>query len=228
LLAFLDADDFWHSRKLELQFAAFEARPNIALCSTAGRSWSPGLPDPRFEVLMREKTVARYISDFSVTFANPYLGTPGVMMRADMFTRLNGFREDLHSAEDIDLWLRAAYGHTIAHIPAQLFYVVASCQSLTATEGERAFANNLRVIEDFCQSHPEYLRDRSACVRRARSKVYENWGSGELSNGNVSRARNLLMRSLRERISPRGLFLFTKAMLRGCDSGNGPTNLHTQ
>jgi glycosyltransferase involved in cell wall biosynthesis len=213
-LAFLDADDFWHSRKLELQLAAFKARPDVAYCSTGGRFWTAGLPDPRYEVLAPGKTVAEYTSDFSVTFSNPYLGTPAIMMRTEIFASLNGFREDLQSAEDIDLWLRAAYRNTVAHIPAQLFFIVASRHSLTVTQGERVFANNLRVIEDFCRQHPEFLSERATCVRRARSKVFENWGSGELTNGNLVYARDLLMKSLRERITLRGLFLYAKAISR--------------
>lgn len=214
-IAFLDADDFWHSRKLELQIAAFALQPEIAYCSTAGRLWTEGTPDPRHEAFAAGQTVARYRSDFSTTFTNPYLGTPAVMMRADTFWRLGGFREDLKSAEDVDLWLRAAYRQTVAHIPADLYFVVASSGSLTATQGEQVFENNLRVIEDFCRDHPEYLREHESCVRRARAKVYENWGSGELARGNLPRAQSLLLESLRQRIAFRALYLLLKTILPG-------------
>ena len=38
-----------------------------------------------------------------------YAGSLAMMSKTE-FERLGGFREDLHSAEDIDLWLRAARG----------------------------------------------------------------------------------------------------------------------
>ena len=50
LLAFLDADDAWHPRKLELQAAAMEARPEVVLCGHRLRVLGPGEalpPEPR-------------------------------------------------------------------------------------------------------------------------------------------------------------------------------------
>jgi glycosyltransferase involved in cell wall biosynthesis len=213
-LAFLDADDFWHSRKLEFQLVAFRQRPEITLCSTAGRRWSGAAADTLADPAP-ELTQPYYITDFSEIFESPYLGTPGVMMPTDVFARLGGFREDLHSAEDVDLWLRAAYGSVTARIPAPLFYIVGSPNSLTATAKEEVFKSNLRVIEEFCSSNPEFLRKQRGTVKRARAKVYENWGSGELIRGDLTLARTLLLRSLRDRLSFRAAMLLSKVLLRG-------------
>jgi glycosyltransferase involved in cell wall biosynthesis len=213
-IAFLDADDFWHSRKLEFQLVAFRQRPEITLCWTAGRQWpnaaAPLPPEPS-----PDSTHPEYITNFSEIFQSPYLGTPGVMMSKAAFTRLGGFREDLHSAEDVDLWLRAAYGSVTARIRAALFYIVGSPNSLTATAKEEVFKSNLRVIEDFCQANPEFPRQAGAVVRRARAKVYENWGSGELIKGELALARSLLLNSLRNRLSFRAAMLLSKVVLRG-------------
>lgn len=136
------------------------------------------------------------------------------MPKAD-FTRLGGFREDLHCAEDVDLWLRAAYRSVTARIRAPLFYIVGSPNSLTATAKEEVFKSNLQVIEDFCQANPEFPRHEGAAVRRARAKVYENWGSGELIKGELALARSLLLNSLRNRLSFRAAMLLSKVVLRG-------------
>jgi hypothetical protein len=213
LLAFLDADDFWHPRKLELQLVAFRERPDISLCSSIGRHWAPDL-DPD-QALLPELVRPQYVTDFGQIFRAPYLGTPGVMMPTEVFQRLGGFREDLQSAEDVDLWLRAAYGKVTARIPAPLFYIVGSPTSLTQTAKEKVFQSNLQVIEDFCSAHPEFLRTQGAIVKRARAKVYENWGSGALLHGDLTEARTLLLRSLRDRISMRAVMLLSKVVLRG-------------
>jgi glycosyltransferase involved in cell wall biosynthesis len=213
LLAFLDADDFWHPRKLELQLAAFRERPDISLCWTRGRRWTAGIAGD--EELAPELTRPQYISEFAEVFKAPYFGTPGVMMPAEVFHRLGGFREDLQSAEDVDLWLRASYGKVTARIPAQLFCIVGSPTSLTQTSKEKVFESNLRVIEEFCLAHPDFLRTHGAVVKRARAKVYENWGSGELLRGDIPRARTLLLSSLQNRISLRAVMLLSKVMLRG-------------
>ncbi len=215
LLAFLDADDFWHTRKLELQVAAFRGRPEITYCWCGGRKWMDGDPNPVSNPIDPEQAAPRYVSDFAQIFARPYFGTPGVTIRRDVFERLNGFRENLTSAEDIDLWLRAAYGNLVAHVPAPLFFVVSQPQSLTATHMERTYRDNITVIDDFCRAHPEFAERERECVQRARAKVYENWGSGTFIKGDLASARSLLLLSLRNRVSVRALHLMVKVILRG-------------
>lgn len=211
-LAFLDADDFWHPRKLELQLVAFRQRPGISLCWTTPARWSEAGPDALADP-PPQLSQPEYIEDFRAIFAHPYLGTPGVVMPQDVFTRLGGFREDLDSAEDIDLWLRATYGSVAARIRAPLFFVVTSPTSLTATQKDKAFKNNLRVIDDFCHAHPEFPRIEAAAVRQARAKVYENWGSAELLRGNAALARTLLTRSMSYRANLRVFMLLSKAII---------------
>lgn len=213
-LAFLDADDFWHSRKLELQLVAFRERPEITLCWSGGQRCLDGSSSTTAD-LPPESVRPEYITDFKQIFRRPYLGTPGVMMPKAVFDRLGGFREDLHSAEDVDLWLRAAYGNVTARIRATLFFIVTSPNSLTATAKAEVFKSNLRIIEDFCGANPEFLRREGATVRHARAKVYENWGSGKLIEGDLPLARNLLLQSLRNRMSFRAALLLSKVLLRG-------------
>jgi hypothetical protein len=134
-------------------------------------------------------------------------------MPREVFSRLGGFREELDSAEDIDLWLRATYGSVAARIRAPLFFVVPSPTSLTATQKDKAFKNNLRVIDEFCRAHPEFLQSAASAVRYARAKVYENWGSAELMRGNPALARTLLTRSMSYRANLRVLMLLSKAII---------------
>jgi glycosyltransferase involved in cell wall biosynthesis len=211
-LAFLDADDFWHPRKLELQLAAFQERPEISLCWVRAARWSEAGPDALSDP-PPDLSRAQYVSDFREIFMSPYFGTPGVMMPREVFEGLGGFREDLESAEDVDLWLRATYGKVAARIRAALFFVVTSDTSLTALQKDKAFKNNLRVIDDFCRGHPDFERRESAAVRHARAKVYENWGSAELLRGNTVLARSLLTRSMRNRANLRVLMLLSKALI---------------
>ena len=61
--------------------------------------------------------------------------------------------------------------------------------------------------------NPAFSSKEGSTVRRARAKVYENWGSDELVRGNVASARSLLARSMRDRASLRAFILLSKALL---------------
>ena len=79
LVAFLDADDAWHPRKLELQAAAMAGAPSLALCGHPVRVLAPGerLPDvPRGGGGLRDLGGARLL------VINP-IATPSWMVRRD-------------------------------------------------------------------------------------------------------------------------------------------------
>lgn len=214
LLAFLDADDFWHPRKLEYQIAAFERWPQTALCYTRLSHVAPNFSPPGGEVLPSPIDSTRKVPSFEDVFADPYFGTPAVMMRRDVFLRHKGFREDLQSAEDVDLWLRASYSGEVAQVSVPLTYVVPTPGSLSRRQGAAAFGNNLRVIDIFCRDHPEFARRSAQTIRRARALVLRNWASHELVAGNATRARSLAADSLRCHLSWRAAFLMLKAQFR--------------
>jgi glycosyltransferase involved in cell wall biosynthesis len=210
-IAFLDADDFWHERKLELQLRAFEQRPDTVLCWTQHQYCALGstlrvTPIPAESV--PEPLFGASLADI---FAWPYLGTPGVMMPRRVFFKLGGFREDLTCAEDLDLWLRAAHFGPTALIPWPLFYVVRSPSSLTSMNVDVAFSDNLRVVDDFCDAQPAFAKAHRMLVRRVKAKVYEDWGSSVLAAGAAARALGLLGRSLVQWPRPRSAYLFAKA-----------------
>src|SRR5690606_13209455 len=147
---------------------AFRQRPGIVLCWTGHANWLPGDPRPNTAIEASAKTEPVYSSDFSAIFLAPYLGTPGVMLPKSVFVKLGGFREDLRSAEDIDLWLRVAYHGETALIPHPLFYVVRMPNSVTARLHEATFKDNLKVIEDFCVAHPLFSAKEARTVRWAK------------------------------------------------------------
>jgi len=211
LLAFLDADDFWHPRKLEIQLAVFASRPDIVLCWTLFRRHRSDGPPPIDAI--PAVPPAEYVSSFDALFLAPYLGTPTVMLRKDRFMEVGGFREDLQSAEDVDMWLRASYQRSIAMVSIPLAYVVFKANSLTSLHRDGTFKDNLQVIEDFCESHPSYAVRSGSVVRRARSKVCEDWASSVLIKGDFDLARKLLLRSLRDRIGFRACYLLVKSLV---------------
>lgn len=112
LVAFLDADDRWHPRKIELQSGLMLSRPELAMSCHAhrfdfGAPWdevdrSPSADDVSLRAFLVSNRCA----------------TPTVMLRREIAER---FDEGQRHAEDYLLWMRIAHRHgPIAKIPIAL------------------------------------------------------------------------------------------------------------
>lgn len=223
LLAFLDADDHWHPDKLRRQVDALLGNPTMTLCGTGFRR----LPAGDISATPQEIEIAEpiLIRDFTRFFANPYIGTPGVVMWRELFLELGGFRTDITAAEDIDLWLRAAYRGGVVFIPSLLFTVTLSNTSLTARHQDGTHRDNLKVIDDFCAAHRGFADKNARVVRRLRAEILANWGADAYIRGELTTARRILMKSVLSTVTTRGVWMFAKTTAR---SLMGQANLQTK
>lgn len=106
-LAFLDSDDVWEPRKLELQVGMLRRYPvcrwsfgAYALISATGGS----VPLPNLRT--RGPLVGRVLADL-IEPRNP-CATPTVIVERGLFDEVGGFDESIWRCEDYDLWLRLA------------------------------------------------------------------------------------------------------------------------
>src|ERR1700722_3780639 len=100
-VAFLDADDAWHPRKVEEQEKALRANPAAVACFTHCIE-APGFfgfgPYPPPEV-----------SDYEfllVLWYHTFFPPSAVMVRRNAATAFGPFREGMSNGEDIELWMR--------------------------------------------------------------------------------------------------------------------------
>ena len=100
-LAFLDADDSWHPKKLEMQYQWMVAHPDVVLSGhqTTKISENDTLPE------LPENLVARSTNKYSLLFSNCF-PTRSVMIKRDVAYR---FLPDKRYAEDYLLWLTIVF-----------------------------------------------------------------------------------------------------------------------
>ncbi len=119
LVAFLDADDTWHRRKLEIQQGFMRRRPEYLM--TAHRMVYEG--DPARVELAGEDVPFTEIAFRSMLYRN-WFHTSSVMLRRDVSQR---FAPDKRYGEDRQLWLDiAAGGKRIARIDLPLVTIYKS------------------------------------------------------------------------------------------------------
>jgi glycosyltransferase involved in cell wall biosynthesis len=112
-IAFLDADDTWHPRKIEIQYGYMNANPDVVLCGHGYRLLNQNiLPD--WTVVQGD---AERIRKWTLILSNKFV-TPSVMVRRDVGQR---FVERQRYMEDHMLWLKIiCSGGRVAKLPAEL------------------------------------------------------------------------------------------------------------
>ncbi len=114
-LAFLDSDDLWLPRKLEVQIAFMQKRPSVEICQTE-EVWIRHGARVNPKKKHRKPSGEIFRASLELCLVSP----SAVMMKRDLFDTLGGFDETLPACEDYDLWLRVARSHAVPLITGPL------------------------------------------------------------------------------------------------------------
>ena len=117
-VAFLDADDIWHPRKLEFQVRCIEARrPPLGALGTYTFDW-PRVQAPDIDKFAQNGTV-KHVDWDSLAVKNS-LTTSSLLVRGDLLRKAGTFDTTLQGPEDHDLWLRVAEIAEVGVLPMPL------------------------------------------------------------------------------------------------------------
>lgn len=103
LIAFLDADDLWRSRKLERQVAFLHGRPDVGVCFTAAVRVDA---DTQPIGLMPAREYADYCAALLLTSAGAACACSSGIVRRALALDVGGFDPSLSQSADWDFWLR--------------------------------------------------------------------------------------------------------------------------
>lgn len=182
-IAFIDSDDVWALRKLELQMPAFSVGVGMVFTgyTESGReSVLAGFPehlDSQIEVLL-EGCIAV---------------TSTAVVRRDAIADVGLFDESLRTCEDWDLWLRLAVGGwSIGYIPMPLLNRGVFGDNLSS-EWRAVNRDSLSMLRKLLRAGASgpFLRDSAAYMAR----FHLNNAVRALQNGDGLAARSSLLRA---------------------------------
>jgi glycosyltransferase involved in cell wall biosynthesis len=195
-VAFLDSDDLWEPKKLEIQVRCMEANPQFPLCYTdeiwirRGIRVNPKKKHAKYSGWIFEKCLPLCI-----------ISPSSALMKRTLFEEIGGFDETLPVCEDYDFWLRVTCRYPVLFIDKKLIVKrgghedqlstrswgndryrvmalekVLRSQNLKAEEKRMALAELVRKCRIL--SHGSYKRGKREEGRRYEElgKQYEGYG----------------------------------------------------
>lgn len=160
-VCFLDGDDLWPAHKLERQWQAAHAEPEIALFYTDSVRFGSesryikarDLPDDP-----REALVDYFLNDAPILSSS--------MIKASVFEEIGVFDPELRMAQDTEMWTRIVGNYRVRRIPEPLLYRRMHAASLGANFDVKARYLNLatsKIVARFPKLRP-YQRRKEAMV----------------------------------------------------------------
>lgn len=193
-VAFLDSDDLWRPRFLEVAVQRLRSDPtaDIAFCRFL-------TIDDQNRILNGHGKRA-FSGDITARlFASTFITTPSVLIRREVINQVGGFNSSLPTNEDYDLWLRLSLKHRFSYIDEPLCLRRSHPGTQSRNGSPVPLIRKARLLERY-YARPEYAAKIAPQIAARRlAKVY--FAAGKMSHRGrcYVEACDLLRRSLHYR-----------------------------
>ena len=196
LIAFVDADDLWHPKKLEEQVALLKSKPQL------GWVYSDAfIVDHTAGKVLDRVGRTHSLPDGDIAgslLLNNFIACPTPLIRRSVLTLVGGFdeRRSLTVAADWFMWLRLAVASPAGCVRSALANVRSHPGSMTGTmDLQSTYDGKVSVIDQVVALRP---RELSPLRSRAVSNVRIGMGQWMVRRGEMGRARSTFLAALRE------------------------------
>lgn len=114
-IAFLDSDDHWHKKKIEIQLKMMTDNPDYLISHTREKWLRRGV-----HLNQKKKHIPRGGYIFSHCLELCAVGMSTVMVKSDLFDKVGMFNESYRCCEDYEFWLRTSCRHEFLLVEDQL------------------------------------------------------------------------------------------------------------
>lgn len=193
-VAFLDADDWWHSDKIEKQLVLFE-NPRVGVVYSRMRAVAPdGTPLGRKDEATARIPRRGRVSD--ALFIDNFIPFSSTVVRRAVFEKVGLMDASLAMGIDWDLWLRASVDFEFDFVDEELLdYRVGHAGQMSHRQEERhGWAE--RIMRRFLQRNPGAVS--SSVVNAAWAHTYNNRGYF-YRRRDLARSTRFYLRSIRLR-----------------------------
>lgn len=187
-VAFLDADDVWHPRKIELQMRALARHSELVLLSAGAFDW----PCDRMPSLPEGDGHVAAVSWAQLVVKNE-LPSSAVVARRSVLRAAGSFDTQMQGPEDRDLWLRVAERGPVGRLELRLMGY-RDVDGSVSKNAVRCRAGMLRILEKI--DRRDVWAGRRWLRRKAYSYVHHSCAEIFSSQGMYGDALKSSLRSL--------------------------------
>lgn len=187
-VAFLDADDVWHPRKMEVQMSVFAARPDVGMVGAQQFDW----PAAEFPTVDTSRPPLLTPVGWCELVIKNDLPTSAIVVRRAVADRAGPFDPSMQGPEDRDFWMRVADISTVVRVELPLIGYRDAPGSVSK-QAARCQAGLLRILRK--QDEAARWQGRWLLRRKAFSYVHHTVAGIHNTNGSHAQAIAASLRS---------------------------------